>query len=428
MMRIARLSARGKWALLAGVVGVVSCNREKATPQPEPAVSNAPAPIPSGSSSAGSQAQRAAWRMSANERFEALWKQCDEGAVKGCEDTLVLVLEAEHAYGAQPFGRPNVERVPAIARRGCDLGSKLACAFIKRAEVDKLEVRYDERWNAMVKDLCDTGGDPLCLSYRFGSTIDSSAWSPKACERGLGTECLTIVNSSGDDSIATDADRKRFAQKACDTYIQTCHDLVRSLLWEHPERKAWQEVRAIHERIASEQSKRCAEGHPTCGDAAYSMLELGRDFAETRRYAEAGLEDEDQLAAYVLGRLAEEGLGQPADPARAAKLYEKCGFITHDDEKFCHARLAALYEEGRGVPKDLKVALKHAQLGKHWGRPTPTVLRYFRLLREQLPSPPTDELVKKVKGNCFERLDQRCPMLWKLVEEGKPIPEALPER
>ncbi|MDC3961585.1 hypothetical protein [Polyangium jinanense] len=433
MMRDDRLDGRrwsAKWALLAAFVGIVCCNRENVTPQPEAAVSSVPAPITSASTSAsaGSQPRRAPWRTSPNARFEELGKQCDDGAATGCEAALVLVLEAEHAYGAKPFAEPNVERIPTIAKRGCDLGNKLACAFIKRAEVDKLPVRHDKRWHEMVRALCDTGGDPLCFSYRNGAPIDRIKWTWKACEQGIGTECLALVTNARDYDLEADADQKRFAQKACDAYIQTCYDAIERLLPEHPERTAWPEVRAMHERSATEQSKRCAEGQPTCGFAAYAMLELGRDYAEIRRYAEAGLEDRDELAAYVVGRLAEEALGQPADLAMAAKFYEKCGWVVRDWEKVCHARLSELYEKGKGVPKDTNLAFKHALLGRSRIRVTPTTLRYIRLFREKSPPPSKEELMKAVKSDCNENADPRCPTLWKLVEEGKPIPEALPER
>jgi hypothetical protein len=56
------------------------------------------------------------------------------------------------------------------------------------------------------------------------------------------------------------------------------------------------------------------------------------------------------------------------------------------------------------------------------------MLRYFRLIHEKSPAPSKEQIVKEAKTECVEKLDPRCPALWKLLEEGKPIPEVLPER
>ncbi|UQA57865.1 SEL1-like repeat protein [Polyangium aurulentum] len=257
--------------------------------------------------------------------------------------------------------------------------------------------------------------------------LNDPAASTAACDRSVGTECYVIAGEAMSLNSSY-ADHLRFARRACEAYVQTCVHAIETLTVYHPERYGSPEVRAMRERIATEQAKRCAEGHPVCGQAALAHLELGHDLGEVRRYAEAGLEDKDQLANYVLGRLADEGLGGPADPAKAAELYQNCGDVEHADEHPCLGRLAAFYEAGRGVPKDLKRAYEYAMRAKRPGRATPSVLRFIRLLREQAPAPSREEVRKRAEMECSGMIDERCRLLWKLVEEGKPIPESLPER
>jgi hypothetical protein len=411
-------------ALWAALFLAVGCKQEKVTPQPEPVASSAPAPIATASASPGSQPQRARWRTTPNERFDKVSKECEEGSVKGCEEALILELEGESYPNPVPLTPQSSARVRTLAKRGCDLGSKLGCAWPLHEKLKKTSTT-DRRWLELVREACEAGGDPVCLPHRTFLHSTPADWMVKGCKRGLATECLMLVRDTGTVTDWTDADLKNFAIKACDTYVDTCYDAA-SALASHPQRRAWPEVRALYERVVTEQSKRCAEGHATCGVTAHAMLELGRDYAEIRRYAEAGLEDEDPLAAYIAGLLAEEGLGQPADPATAAKYYRKCPRIQVGADRECHARLSAMYEQGRGVPKDKALAFEHAARGKSLFEVTPTVLRYARLYGEQSPPLPKEKLMKSVRGVCNAEINSQCATLLKLIEEGKPIPESLP--
>lgn len=56
-----------------------------------------------------------------------------------------------------------------------------------------------------------------------------------------------------------------------------------------------------------------------------------------------------------LARLAEKGIGEPLDPAKARRLYEQSG--AYEDNKLAAVRLAKLLEDGVGGPADKSAAL-----------------------------------------------------------------------
>jgi len=407
-------------------LGTVHC-RERVTPQPDPVASSDAAPVASASSSAGGQAQKASWRTSPNELFGTLRQRCEGGAAEACWNALVIGLEGDQWITSMPLDKANAADLPRLAKRGCDLGNKPSCTYLRRDEVNQFDFAEKRMQRAAwVREICDAAGDPMCLVFHTGGMTDPNA-SVAACNRGIGTDCYVIA-SEAPGLNSPYADHLRYARKACDAYIQTCLRAIETLAAGHPERYASPDVRAMRERIATEQSKRCVEGHPVCGQAALAHLELGHDPGEARRYAEAGLADKDQLANYVLGRLTDEGTGTPADPGKAAEFYKNCGDVEIAREHVCHARLAAQYEAGRGVPKDLKIAFGHARDARFPGRTTPTLLRYFRLLQQQDPVPSRDQVLARAKMECSGEDDQRCRILWKLIEEGKPIPESLPDK
>lgn len=63
----------------------------------------------------------------------------------------------------------------------------------------------------------------------------------------------------------------------------------------------------------------------------------------------------DRSAYVQLARLAEEGIGEPVDPAKARRLYEQSG--AHENNKLAAVRLAKLLEDGVGGPEDKSGAL-----------------------------------------------------------------------
>jgi TPR repeat protein len=84
------------------------------------------------------------------------------------------------------------------------------------------------------------------------------------------------------------------------------------------------------------------------------------DYAEARRlFQEAG---EDARALLALGQLASAGLGEEADPAKAAKLYWQAANLGSGEAAY---NLGALYGAGRGVAQDTNTALQwYAKAGE----------------------------------------------------------------
>jgi TPR repeat protein len=98
------------------------------------------------------------------------------------------------------------------------------------------------------------------------------------------------------------------------------------------------------------------------GDAYERGALMGKrgDYAEAHRlFLEAG---EDARALLALGQLASGGLGEEADPAKAAKLYWRAANLGSADAAY---NLGALYGSGRGVPQDSDTALQwYAKAGE----------------------------------------------------------------
>jgi hypothetical protein len=66
----------------------------------------------------------------------------------------------------------------------------------------------------------------------------------------------------------------------------------------------------------------------------------------------------DTLAQYRLGRLLSEGGGVPADPAEAARWYEKAAEKNHTQAQVA---LSVIYANGTGVERDLAKAAEWAE-------------------------------------------------------------------
>lgn len=84
------------------------------------------------------------------------------------------------------------------------------------------------------------------------------------------------------------------------------------------------------------------------------------DYAEARQqFQSAG---EDARALLALGQLASAGLGEQADPAKAAKLYWQAANLGSGEAAY---NLGALYGAGRGVAQDADTALQwYAKAGE----------------------------------------------------------------
>lgn len=81
-------------------------------------------------------------------------------------------------------------------------------------------------------------------------------------------------------------------------------------------------------------------------DAGLKAFEAG-DYAAARRQL-LPLKD-DPRAAFVLGVMSEQGLGAPADNARAAEFYD---LAVRGGHVSAAVNLGVMYDEGRGVPRD----------------------------------------------------------------------------
>jgi len=78
-----------------------------------------------------------------------------------------------------------------------------------------------------------------------------------------------------------------------------------------------------------------------------------RDFAEARQQLESAVSDDRALL--LLGQLASNGHGEPVDPARARRMYERSAELGNAEAAH---NLGVLYASGRGVAQDYGAALR----------------------------------------------------------------------
>jgi TPR repeat protein len=123
----------------------------------------------------------------------------------------------------------------------------------------------------------------------------------------------------------------------------------------------------LHAHAAKVLTSACLEGACVCGDAA---RELPLDDPRVLDLARMGCENGEVEGCYALGRLYEEGRGVPRDVVAARSLYDiACPPMRPADEtrtgdyspRACD-RLAEIYEAGAMPPKDVGRARYYAEL------------------------------------------------------------------
>jgi len=91
------------------------------------------------------------------------------------------------------------------------------------------------------------------------------------------------------------------------------------------------------------------------GEARWRAARLAaadQDYAEALKFYNRSIRDGDQRAMVELGQMYEEGRGVPKDVRHAVELYERAA----EQSRWARAKLGAMYLEGNGIPKDYEKA------------------------------------------------------------------------
>jgi hypothetical protein len=104
------------------------------------------------------------------------------------------------------------------------------------------------------------------------------------------------------------------------------------------------------------------------GEARWRAARLAaadQDYAEALQLYNRSIRDGDQRALVELGQMYEQGRGVPKDVRRAVELYERAA----EQSRWARAKLGVLYLEGNEIPKDYEKARRWLQRAAADGNP-----------------------------------------------------------